>query len=101
MQLTPEEQKVMVSFQKEHAEEMKAQREAAAASAQGGRTSMPGADKPSAQEVAEVLAKWGMLAQVEAERDGLPFSIGYAERRRRAMEAIWELGLTPEHANGA
>ena len=100
MQLTPEEQQVMVAFQKEHAAEMKAAREAAAASAQGGRTSMP-AEAPSAQAVADVLARWGTLGQEEAERQGIQFGVGYAERRRRAMEAIWEVGLTPEHVNGA
>lgn len=99
MQLTPEEQRVMVAFQQAKQAELKAERQAAAAAAQAGRTSLPGAEKPEAQQVAEILARWGMLAQEEAERQGLPFSVGLVERRRRAMEAIWELGAG--HENGA
>jgi len=103
MRLKPDEQEVMRTFHAEHEAEMKAAKAAAAAAAMGGRTSLPapGGDKPSAQAVADVLAQWGMLAQEEAERQGLPpFAIGLEERRRRAMEALWEVGYEPAGVNG-
>ena len=48
----------------------------------------------SAEEIAQTLAKLGMLCQVEMERIGVPFSIGHAERLDHARAVIAEVAAT-------
>lgn len=97
MKLSPDEKAVMTAFQGDLEKQRALAAASASAAAAGGRTSLPatgGAPKEGMQalQVAEVLAKWGMFAQEEAERQGMHFGIGHEERLRRAMEAIWEVG---------
>lgn len=89
MSLSDEETKALEAFtaKRESEEKAREERELAVAAARGGRDGAP-TEKPTAEQVAQALAKLGMLAQAEAESLGLEFDLTYEDRLEQAHDAL-------------
>lgn len=97
MQLDDADLDLFGKFVVEKQKELKAKEDAMAKAAAAGRTGLPGgkpkpasqdADAPTVKQMAELLAKLGMMAQAEAEALGMTFDIGYTERYFQALDAL-------------